>query len=462
MHILRRDLAPEQMQKLNRVGDVMILCAASAVASVENDLLHWKVAAVMAATATAIWCLASRALRHYDPANGRGALGDLALLCVLLVATVTPLALLRLVIPHYAATTDLARFLAVVVSAAVLLRLHTTNGRLWHSRPMESALIVGTGPLGRLTGNELSENQPHQRLLGYLELADDAPNARLRAPVLGGVGDLETVLKERVVDEVYFATTSGGHAPEVQAAIKTCEKMGMPFALPACSYRVARAKPVCADSIADGYLHYLNHEPNQSQRWLKRLFDIVASGAALCVLTPLLLLVAAAVKLTSRGPIIFRQERAGKYGRMFNMLKFRSMVVNAEELKARLMERNEQSGPVFKMRRDPRVTTVGRFIRKFSIDELPQLVNVLRGDMSIVGPRPPLPGEVARYEAWQRRRLSVRPGLTCVWQVSGRNQISFEEWMLLDMRYIDSWSLLQDLSLIARTVPVVLTGRGAS
>jgi lipopolysaccharide/colanic/teichoic acid biosynthesis glycosyltransferase len=126
------------------------------------------------------------------------------------------------------------------------------------------------------------------------------------------------------------------------------------------------------------------------------------------------------------------------------------------------MAQNEMSGPVFKMTHDPRITRIGRFIRKYSIDELPQLINVLRGDMSIVGPRPPIPSEVARYEAWQRRRLSVRPGLTCVWQVSGRNQISFEDWMLLDMRYIDHWSLAQDFNLILKTVPVVLTGRGAS
>jgi lipopolysaccharide/colanic/teichoic acid biosynthesis glycosyltransferase len=138
------------------------------------------------------------------------------------------------------------------------------------------------------------------------------------------------------------------------------------------------------------------------------------------------------------------------------------MVVNAEELKQMLLASNEQSGPVFKMQRDPRVTRIGRFIRKFSIDELPQLVNVLRGDMSIVGPRPPLPSEVELYEAWQRRRLSVRPGLTCVWQVSGRNEISFQDWMLLDMRYIDHWSLARDFNLIWKTVPVVLTGRGAS
>ena len=144
------------------------------------------------------------------------------------------------------------------------------------------------------------------------------------------------------------------------------------------------------------------------------------------------------------------------------MLKFRSMVVNAEELKAKLMAQNEQSGPVFKMQRDPRITAIGRFIRKFSIDELPQLINIVRGEMAIVGPRPPIPSEVAQYEGWQRRRLSVRPGLTCVWQVSGRNAISFEGWMYLDMQYIDHWSLALDFQLILKTVPVVVTGRGAS
>jgi exopolysaccharide biosynthesis polyprenyl glycosylphosphotransferase len=195
---------------------------------------------------------------------------------------------------------------------------------------------------------------------------------------------------------------------------------------------------------------------------IKRLFDIVSSSAGLLVLSPLLLMVALLIKLTSRGPIFFKQQRVGLHGKTFNMLKFRSMVVNAEELKAKLEALNEQTGPVFKIKNDPRITRIGRFIRKYSIDELPQLLNVLRGEMSVVGPRPPLPKEVEKYAAWQRRRLSVRPGLTCIWQVSGRNQISFEEWMYLDMQYIDDWSLMTDLRLILKTVPVVITGSGAS
>ena len=144
------------------------------------------------------------------------------------------------------------------------------------------------------------------------------------------------------------------------------------------------------------------------------------------------------------------------------MLKFRSMVTDAEQLKAALMDKNEQTGPVFKIKDDPRVTRVGRVLRRFSIDELPQFINVLRGEMAIVGPRPPVPSEVAQYEAWQRRRLSVRPGITCVWQVSGRNEIGFDQWMYLDMQYIDNWTLAQDFQLVFKTVPVVLFGKGAS
>ncbi len=236
----------------------------------------------------------------------------------------------------------------------------------------------------------------------------------------------------------------------------------MPFAVPAYAFRFDRALAVEAHVISDGYLHYQNGGGPPGQMAMKRLFDIVSSAVALWLLMPLFLAVAVLIKLTSRGPVFFKQQRAGIHGRSFNMLKFRSMVSNAEVLKPLLLKRNEQAGPVFKMRNDPRVTRVGRFIRRYSIDELPQLINVLRGDMSVVGPRPPVPAEVEKYEPWQRRRLSVRPGLTCIWQVSGRNQITFEDWMYLDMQYIDHWSLLRDFNLIFRTVPAVITGRGSS
>jgi len=194
---------------------------------------------------------------------------------------------------------------------------------------------------------------------------------------------------------------------------------------------------------------------------VKRAFDVVASALALLVLAPVFAATAIAIKLDSQGPVFFRQRRVGLNGRTFQILKFRSMYVDAEARLEQLRARNEMTGPVFKMANDPRVTRVGRLIRKTSLDEFPQFWNVLLGDMSVVGPRPPLPAEVRKYRQWQRRRLSMKPGLTCIWQVSGRNQIDFERWMELDLEYIDDWSLWRDLHICLRTIPAVLTARGA-
>jgi lipopolysaccharide/colanic/teichoic acid biosynthesis glycosyltransferase len=179
------------------------------------------------------------------------------------------------------------------------------------------------------------------------------------------------------------------------------------------------------------------------------------------VFSPVFLLTAIAVKATSRGPVFFRQTRVGLNGRTFTLFKFRSMYQDAEARRPALEDRNEMTGPVFKIKHDPRITAVGKWIRRFSIDEIPQFWNVLRGDMSLVGPRPPIPEEVKKYERWQRRRLSMKPGITCLWQVSGRNGLDFESWMRLDLAYIDTWSLRLDVQILLRTVPVVLTARGA-
>jgi exopolysaccharide biosynthesis polyprenyl glycosylphosphotransferase len=189
--------------------------------------------------------------------------------------------------------------------------------------------------------------------------------------------------------------------------------------------------------------------------------DIVLASALLVLLSPVMLIVALAVKLSSPGPVLFRQIRCGLNGRPFVFLKFRSMYVDAEHLKAGLQAQNEMDGPAFKMRRDPRVTPVGRFLRRTSLDELPQLWNILKGEMSFVGPRPAVEEEVEQYEPWQRRRLSMKPGLTCLWQISGRNELTFDEWMRLDLEYIDNWSLWLDLQIALKTIPAVLFGRGA-
>jgi exopolysaccharide biosynthesis polyprenyl glycosylphosphotransferase len=214
----------------------------------------------------------------------------------------------------------------------------------------------------------------------------------------------------------------------------------------------------------DGFplLSFSTTPTNEAVMALRRMLDVVLAGLILSVFGPLFMIpTAILIKLTSRGPVLFKQTRCGLNGRQFVMYKFRSMVDNAEQLRVELEALNEMDGPVFKSSRDPRVTTVGRIIRRRSIDELPQLFNVLRGDMSLVGPRPPLPQEVARYQRWQRRRLSMKPGMTCLWQVSGRNEVSFDDWMKLDLTYIDNWSLMLDLKILLKTVPVVLIGRGA-
>ncbi len=197
-------------------------------------------------------------------------------------------------------------------------------------------------------------------------------------------------------------------------------------------------------------------------RFAKRALDIVAVSFALLVLSPLLALVALAIRLDSPGPIFFSQNRVTKDGRIFKMWKFRSMVVNAEALKAQLEAQNEMSGAAFKIKHDPRITRLGRFIRKHSIDELPQLWNVLTGDLTLVGPRPALLAEIMKYREWQAKRMTVTAGLTCIWQVSGRNQILFDDWMRLDIRYIDNWSLWLDIKLIFLTIKTVITGHGAS
>lgn len=193
----------------------------------------------------------------------------------------------------------------------------------------------------------------------------------------------------------------------------------------------------------------------------KRIIDIIGAGLGLILLSPIIAIVACAVKVTSKGPIFFSQKRVGKNGELFEMYKFRSMVVNAEELKENLEDQNEMSGPMFKIKDDPRVTKVGKFIRKTSIDELPQLWNILKGDMSLVGPRPSLPKEVEQFDNWMFKRLSVRPGLTCYWQVSGRNNIDFEDWMKLDVKYVEERNIWIDIKLIFKTIFVLFCDKNA-
>lgn len=410
--------------------------------------------------AALVWAIAATAVRHYRSSAYQAVfLDDAAMTSVVLVAVFTALVVSNRFFRAIGNQPADLRILLLDLVVALSLR-PIFRQLLRREVPSEEVLIVGGGTRGRLVAESI-ERTNNATVLGMIRFEGEAADEQ-SLPVLGRFADLETILRTTPVSNVYVAGNVLKDAVGMQDAITICERLGIPFALPAYSFRLGRALPADAQRLQHGYVHYNIYEPKVRRRAVKRVFDIISSAAALWLLLPMMAVVAVAIKLNSRGPIFFKQRRLGLHGRSFNMLKFRSMIVDAEALKARLAALNEQTGPVFKMRNDPRVTAVGRFIRKYSIDELPQLINVLRGDMSVVGPRPPVPSEVVKYEAWQQRRLSVRPGLTCLWQVSGRNQISFEEWMYLDMQYIDHWSLLQDLRLIFRTVPVVFTGRGSS
>ncbi len=446
--------------RLSLFVDLLLVVAALVVSSLLSKGFSPSLI-TFAFSAVSVWLLLALALRHYDPwAPDRAVFDDAAMTSVLVLAETTIVAAAT----HLFGVVQLPGpgiFLLVLWPTALVMRLTIFRTFSPRSGPIDEVLLVGTGALARATAEDLKK-KGRRNVLGFVRFTSEQVPPQLRGKVLGVATELEAVLRSVPVGEVFIANNNLANAEEMQAAIKVCERFGVPFATPAYMFRLERARPLSAHGIGDGYIHYQSVQSKPTQMALKRAFDILSSGIALWLLSPLLIGVALMIKLTSRGPVLFRQVRVGMHGRPFRMLKFRTMVENAEALKETLAAKNEMDGPVFKMKRDPRITSIGRFLRKFSIDELPQLVNVLRGDMSVVGPRPPVPNEVARYEPWQRRRLSVRPGLTCIWQVSGRNEISFEQWMFMDLQYIDHWTFSNDIGLILKTLPVVLTGRGAS
>lgn len=280
-------------------------------------------------------------------------------------------------------------------------------------------------------------------------------------PTPESLATLPAILHDQSIACVIFNVSQASFA-DVEKAILTCEVEGVEAWLVADFVRTSIAR-ASIDEFHGKPLLVFRSAPDVS--WtllLKRLMDIVGASLALLVLGPLVMLpVAIAIKLSSPGPILFRQRRSGLHGRPFTMYKFRSMVTNAEMLRAELAAYNEMTGPVFKITDDPRVTPVGRFLRKSSIDEFPQLWNVFMGDMSLVGPRPLPIIETQGFDPWHRRRLSVKPGLTCLWQISGRSNVQFDQWMKLDLEYIDNWSLWLDIKILFRTIPVVLSGLGA-
>lgn len=319
------------------------------------------------------------------------------------------------------------------------------------------ALILGYGEAAYSFIDKVNQHpQLGYKIIGYL-----SPEANgLKIPYLGTYSDLETILRTNIIDVTVVT------APITETKVKECldllDVMGkvVTILLDDSIAKISKSRSVNFGGLP--MVIYDSHPRLPWQEFIKRYFDLISSGIGLILLSPLFVLIALIIKLTSKGPVFFVQERVGMNGRLFKMLKFRSMVVNAEELKQSLNHLNEMSGPVFKITKDPRVTPIGRFLRKTSLDELPQLFNVITGSMSLVGPRPPLPCEVNLYDMQYHKRLSVKPGITCTWQVSGRNNIDFEEWMLMDAEYVQQWSFWLDIKILARTIPAVLLKKGSS
>ncbi len=340
-------------------------------------------------------------------------------------------------------------------------------GGTWlRSRPEQRRhfIIVGSGNGAAEVATLLEEGERFGlSLMGFIQIGNEPPicppGLRRTYSVLPKE-QLVEMLHNRIVDEVVFAVEKE-ELLELEPLMQQCEQEGV---------RIRIQLDFLPKGFSHIFVEHLAHVPlltlattpqNDFALLFKRAVDVIVSILSLVVLSPLLLILSLLVKLTSKGPVLFRQVRCGLGGRQFVLLKFRSMVVNADELLADLSELNEAEAPLFKMRNDPRCTKLGRWMRMFSMDELPQLWNILRGDMSLVGPRPPLPQEVEQYQPWQRRRLRMRPGLTCLWALEGRSQLRFERLTRLDLLYIDNWSVWLDLKILLKTIPTVLSGRGA-
>lgn len=303
------------------------------------------------------------------------------------------------------------------------------------------------------------------RLLGFVD--DDWPGIGVlkeaKFDLVSDYAGLAEFLRRNVVDEVAVYLPFASFYRHSSQVVQICEQHGITMRFSSDLFGMKSIRWRAEELHGDHYIATYKESGELWPRTIKRLLDVTVATGVVVVCLPILIAAAIAIKLTSPGPVLFLQERMGLNKRRFRIFKFRTMVQNAEKLILDLEKHNEMSGPVFKIRNDPRITTIGRLLRRSSIDELPQLFNVLKGDMSLVGPRPlPVRDYEGFNEDWQRRRFSVKPGITCLWQVNGRSEISFDQWMLLDLQYMDEWSIWLDLKILAKTVPAVLRGAGAA
>lgn len=343
----------------------------------------------------------------------------------------------------------------------ILLRIFLQKIRLL-GKNLRFVIIVGTNRRAYDFAKIIYDKKElGYQLLGYVDENIHCPNDGTH--VLGTIEEFPAILKDQVVDEVVIALPIKSCYEKIEKIVQVAEEQGIVIRYLSDLFDTKVAKPR-TETIEDFSILTMSSGPlDKWQYSAKRIFDFALATALIILASPLMFFAAVAIAIDSHGPILFIQDRVGFNKRVFKLYKFRTMVVDAEKMQGELEVLNEMEGPVFKIKNDPRITTLGRWLRKLSIDELPQLFNVVKGDMSLVGPRPlPLRDYKGFTEDWQRRRVSVVPGITCIWQISGRNNVSFDDWMKMDMKYIDTWSPLRDLRIIFRTVSVVLTGNGAS
>jgi len=297
-------------------------------------------------------------------------------------------------------------------------------------------------------------------VVGYIDKSVYRPGDKIN--LLGTLDDFSAILKKYIIDEVVIALPIKSSYEDIQEIVQQAEEQGITIRHLSQLFntKVARSR---AELFENFSVLTISSGPQEGWQYLaKRVIDIIFSVLLIIVCSPLMVLAVAAIVIDSPGPVLFIQKRVGYNKRIFSLYKFRTMVVNAEGLQKDIESLNEMDGPVFKIQKDPRITRAGRFLRKASIDELPQLFNVIKGDMSLVGPRPlPVRDYSGFNQDWQRRRFSVLPGVTCTWQINGRNDVSFEDWMKMDMEYIDNWKLSYDLKILFKTIPVVLKSKGA-
>ena len=322
-------------------------------------------------------------------------------------------------------------------------------------------LVVGSGRLGKLIMQHITANPAlGYSIVGFLHDLNEPLGDFGRFKMLGTIDDIQQVIRSMQVDEVIIALPSHMNQQALYS-VKQCEHLGATFKLLPDLYELNLSRIDMETIEGIPLLGIKQVSLNTFQHFITRLIDITISGTILLLGSPLWLCIATTIRLSSHGEVIFKQPRVGLHGNYFSCYKFRSMYKDADQRLAHLLDKNEAKGPMFKMKDDPRVTPIGKFLRRTSLDEIPQLLNVLKGDMSLVGPRPALPREVEQYAEWQKGRLAIRPGLTGLWQVRGRSNLSFDEGVLMDLYYIENWSLHLYIQILLSTIPAVLFSRGA-